>query len=113
MLSDDAMGAGLRSFCKRHRLLSPRRRDHARRIILHAAERSLDQIANAVHEPHAADAAFRKCDLCRLLGHEFWLGSHNGASGAGLRQLVTRPLPFVHIFHAGQDHGLHKALDKG
>ena len=38
---------------------------------------------------------------------------YNGAGPEDIEQLVTRPLPFVHVFHAGQDHGLHKALDKG
>ena len=38
---------------------------------------------------------------------------YNGAGPEDIEQLVTRPLPFVHVFHARQDHGLHKALDKG
>ena len=106
------MRADLGRLGERHRLLPPWGGYHARRVVLHAAERAVHQIAHAVHQPHAAGAALGQADLRRLFGDKFRLRRHDRPPGAGLRQLVACPLPLIHIFHTGQHHGLHEPLDQ-
>ena len=52
-------------------------------------------------------------DLHRLLGDKLGLGGHHRPAGAALGQFVPGPLPAVFVGDVGQDHGLHKPLDKG
>ena len=80
---------------------------------LQLAHRPGDQIAHAVDEPDGKGPAPLHGDLHRLLGDKLGLGGHHRPAGAALGQFVPGPLPAVFVGDVGQDHGLHKPLDKG
>ena len=56
---------------------------------------------------------FVQGDVHGVLRDELGLRRHDGAAAAALGQLVFGPFPQIHIVDAGQNHGLHKAFDKG
>ena len=113
VVPDDFAGSGLGGKVKGDLLVEPRAFDHAGLVVLLVAHSPLHHVTHAVDEPHGEGGAVRQTHLCGLLRYELWLGGHNGAAGAALGQFVPGPLPAVFVGDVGQDHGLHKPLDKG
>ena len=113
MLRDDLPGADLRRLRHGDRMIVPRRCDHPGLIILRLAQGPPDHVAHTVDKPDGKGRAPLQLDLGRLLRHELRFRRHHRAAGAALGQLISGPLPAVHIVNIGNDLCLHEPLDKG
>ena len=113
MLSDHLSRAHLRRLRQRDLLLKPGGTDHTRLVVLKLAHGALHHIAHTVDEPQVKARAALQVDVSRLLRNKLWLGSHDGAAGAALGQLILGPLPQIYVVHIWQHKLLHKAFDEG
>ncbi len=113
VIRNDLSGADLRGLRHGYFIIVPRGHDHTGRQILELAYRAGNHIAYAVNEPHREADTLVKVYLHRFLRYEFWLGGHDGTSGAALGQFVLGPVTAVHVADMRDHLCLHKALDKG
>ena len=113
VLGDHFSGADLGGLRHGDLLGEPGGVDHSRLPVLQLPHGTGDQVAHAVHQAHGKGPAPLHGDLHGLLRHEFWLGGHHRPARPALGQFVSGPLAAVVVVDAGEDQGLHKALDKG
>ena len=111
MVRNDLAGADFRGVLKGDVLVKPGGMHHARDIVFLRAQHALDQIAHAVHQPHAC-LRVPHGHLRRLVRHKLGLRGHDGAARPAHRQRVHRAGALVRVVLQGQNHLLHKARDK-
>ena len=112
MLADDLAGADLRRLLKGDVVVEPGRAHHARLPVLVKAQYAVDEIAHAVHQPHAEVGLVAQLYLHGLVGHEFRLGGHDRPARAALGQFVLRPLAAMLAGQVRKHKQLHEALDE-
>ena len=112
VLRDHLPRAGLRRLRHGDLVVEPVGGHHPGRALLLRSGGPFHQISHAVDETDGEPGPARG-DLHRLLRHEFRFAGHDRPTGAALGQLVSGPLPAVHVLDAGEHQGLHEALDEG
>ena len=112
VLADDLAGADLRGLFKGDVVVEPGRAHHARLPVLVKAQYAVDEVAHAIHQPHAERGLVAQLYFHSLVGHEFRLRGHDRPARAALGQFVLRPLAAMLAGQVRKHKQLHEALDE-
>ena len=93
MLLNDFARADLGRFLERNRFLEPRRRNHARSVLVLVAFGPFDGVSDTIDQPDVDFQPFGHFKLHRLIRHKFRFGRHDRFARRALRQFVDRSYP--------------------
>ena len=112
MLPDHLVGPDLSSFFKRKLFLIPGSGYHAWLPVLLIPQCSRHQITDTVHQPHTEPQRALHIQVDGFRRDELRLRRRDGFAIPALRHLIKDPFPLVPVFYVGDDHQIHKSLDK-